>query len=477
MHHYTVQNGDSPHSIARRFGIHVRQLIAANPNKPVVNVSGQQTWSALYPGERLRIPHRHEFLSPQAQPSYAPPQAPWWQQQQQWQQPWQQQQQWQPPPPPPSWQQQQIPQQPYNPGRFRFGPRGVHGVGTVLAGHRYEEELRRLREGRRGYEYGGMPYGVADAGLGDAGSDAVQALLAAGDPCDPNNTALVCAVQAALGIGADGKWGAGTAKAAQAVFPGAPGACTPRPSWWAPAGQSNCGAAPPALAPSAAPMVMPPLIIPTASLPAGSVPADPSGPPPVVPPAAPSAAPAAPPSSAPPAVLAMASIDPCSAANVGAVCAAQAALGLQPDGKWGAATAHAASLAMPNAPPACTPRPGWWAPKGQSNCGGAAPTPHAHGGFAPPAPGGAPPAPGGAPPAYTPASVLPGGIVGPKGGAHTMAVAGVVGAVALAGIVALVATGNHQKIITRYRARRAPAPAPAPHRAPARRSPRRLKRR
>ena len=54
-----------------------------------------------------------------------------------------------------------------------------------------------------------------------------------------------------------------------------------------------------------------------------------------------------------------------------------------------------------------------------------------------------------------------------------MAVAGVVGAVALAGLVAVVATGAHEKVITRYRARRAPAPAPAPvhHRAPARRAP------
>ena len=461
MRHYIVQQGDSPHSIARRFGIHVRQLIAANPHKPVVTVSGQQTWSALYPGERLRIPHRREFTQyvappPSQVPWWQQPQVPWWQQQQVPQQGWQQP--WQPPPAQQPW------QRPYHPGHFRFGPR--YGVGAVLAGHRYEEELRRLREGRHGYEYGGNPYGVAEAGVGDAGSDAVQALLAAGNPCDPANVGAVCAAQVALGLQPDGKWGAGTAKAAQAAVPGAPGACTPRPSWWAPAGQSNCTG---------------PLQIPTITVP-GTVPTAPPAPTP-----ASTAPPGAPlPPAPPPPLLAMTTLDPCDPANVGAVCAAQAALGLQPDGKWGTGTAHAASLAMSNAPPACAPRPGWWAPKGQSNCGGAAPAPHAppappapHGGFMPPPPGSAPFGP---PPASAPvqqASVLPGGaITVPKGGGNTMLVAGLVGAAALVGIVAVVATGSHEKLITRYRTRRAPAPAPAPHRRaailhrkPARRKP------
>lgn len=61
MRHYTVQYGDSPHSIARQFGIHVRQLIAANQNKPVVVSAGQQTWGALVPGEVLRVPHPNEL--------------------------------------------------------------------------------------------------------------------------------------------------------------------------------------------------------------------------------------------------------------------------------------------------------------------------------------------------------------------------------------------------------------------------------
>jgi|HubBroStandDraft_1064217.scaffolds.fasta_scaffold42822_2 hypothetical protein len=407
MHHYTVQYGDTPRSIARRFGIHVRQLIAANPNKPVVNVSGDQTWSALSPGERLRVPYSHEFREFITAPAFASPvpyaqSVPSWQPQTHWR-----------PAPPVS----------YHPGRFRFEPHhGLRGVGDVLAGHRFEEALR-LREGRRGYEYGGNPYGVAETGVGDAASDAVQALLAAGDPCDPANAPFVCLAQTALGLQADGKWGAGTAKKAQAAYPGAPGPCSPRPAWWAPKGQSNCGASAP-----------------------------PSGPLP---------------SGAPPALLALASLDPCSPANVSTVCAVQVALGLQPDGKWGAGTAAKARAVMPNAPPACSPRPGWWAAKGQSNCGGAAPAPgsssHGGGGFIPPPPAGSAPS-------STQASMIPGGgsISTPHGGASTMAVAGVLGVIGL-GAIALVATGNHERIITRYKTRRAPAPAPAPvhHRAPA----------
>jgi len=338
----------------------------------------------------------------------------------------------------------------------------------------HEELLRRINWGRRGYEHGDYPYGVADAGLGDPVSDAVNALLSAGDPCDPSNASLVCAAQTALGIGADGKWGAGTAKAAQAVVPGAPGPCTPRPSWWAPAGQSNCG--------GGAPLIMPTITIP------GTPPAAPPAAPPATPPPdAPVAPPPAAAPSAPPALQALAGLDPCAAANVNLVCAAQSALGIQADGKWGAGTAKAAQAVFPGAPGPCTPRPGWWAPAGQSNCGGAPPSsglppvpppthggPHALPGVIPTAPGALPIAP---PESH--ASVVPGGIKAPKDGGSTLAIAGVLGVVALAAVVGVVATGGHpEQIITRYRTRRVPVPAPAPahrrapahHRAPARKS-------
>ena len=63
--------------------------------------------------------------------------------------------------------------------------------------------------------------------------------------------------------------------------------------------------------------------------------------------------------------------DPCTASNVTAVCAAQAALGVVVDGKWGANSATAAHRLTSSAPPACSPRPPWWAPTGQGNCPGA----------------------------------------------------------------------------------------------------------
>src|SRR5580692_4163404 len=112
MSHYTVQYGDSPATIASRFGIHLHQLIEANPRKPVVYVGGRRTWSTLQPGERLWIP----VASGTVYPPPPPPSQPW-QPTQQWQSPWQQQG-WQQPqaqstwqPPQPAWQQQAWQQQ------------------------------------------------------------------------------------------------------------------------------------------------------------------------------------------------------------------------------------------------------------------------------------------------------------------------------------------------------------------------------
>jgi len=78
-------------------------------------------------------------------------------------------------------------------------------------------------------------------GVGDAASDAAQALASAGDPCSQDNVELVCQFQATHGIQPDGKYGATTATALKAVVPTAPGPCQHQ-SWWAPRGQSSCGA-------------------------------------------------------------------------------------------------------------------------------------------------------------------------------------------------------------------------------------------
>ena len=159
---YQVRNGDSPAIIARRYGVAMSALIAANPRKPTTVVAGVRTWRSLAPGETVSVP---------------------------------------------------------------------------VAGF-----------------------------VGDAGTDAVHALIAAGDPCAQANAGWVCLAQKSLGIGADGKWGSGTATAAQKLVPSAPGGCNPRPAWWAPAGQVNCPAvlptlpalpAPPPPAPAPAPLTLP----------------------------------------------------------------------------------------------------------------------------------------------------------------------------------------------------------------------------
>ena len=67
------------------------------------------------------------------------------------------------------------------------------------------------------------------------------------------------------------------------------------------------------------------------------------------------------------AIAALASVDPCDQANVGLVWAAQQALGLTPDGKWGSGSASAASARGLPGPAGCSPRPGWWAAAGQKN--------------------------------------------------------------------------------------------------------------
>lgn len=88
----------------------------------------------------------------------------------------------------------------------------------------------------------------------------------------------------------------------------------------------------------------------------------------------PTPAPIVTPSNVPSAVLALIGINPCNSSSAADVCAAQRALGLTPDGKYGNDTAAAARRFLPEAPPACGTQ-SWWGAKGQSKCPGAAPSP------------------------------------------------------------------------------------------------------
>jgi hypothetical protein len=423
---YKTKAGDSPAKIARAYGLPMSRLIGANPQKPTTVVAGVKTWRSLSQNETINVPT---------------------------------------------------------------------GANGSLAG-----------------------------ALGDAISDMIGI-----NPCDQRNVNLVCAAQAVLGVTVDGKWGHGTATAAQALVPGAPGGCSPTPSWWGARGSNKCGSAPspssgggssaPSLAAAATAALAAissdpnycssvgrvgspvntavhnfklawnasnpsspvpigtgkyePVVASALSSALGGIPVPPGCgagtalPPSPTPIPSPTPAPApAPvptptpinvtpvpgPSGAPmpAAVAALASIDPCNQANAAFVCAAQAALGLTVDGKWGPGTANAVRAYLPGAPPGCSPAPLWWGARGTSKCGGSGAVPMPQPGpFQPPPPPPPPPqpiGPGGTTPSGGTVVPGPGGtttIVPEKKGLSTGAiVAGAIGAAALVGLIAVAATGK-----------------------------------
>ncbi len=99
--------------------------------------------------------------------------------------------------------------------------------------------------------------------------------------------------------------------------------------------------------------------------------------------------------------------------KVSGICAAQRALGVTVDGKYGATTASAAWRIDQNVPKACSPRPAWWAPAGKSNCGA---TPSAPSGGAAPSGGGTAPSGGGTAPSVPSAPSTPSAPSAPSGG-------------------------------------------------------------
>lgn len=261
-----------------------------------------------------------------------------------------------------------------------------------------------------------LPFGGVNGTLGDAASDAIHALISAGGPCRQENVGIVCAIQAALGLAQDGKYGNDTANAAKRIFSGAPSGCSPAPLWWGKKGENKCVGA-----------VMP-------TLPA--LPAMPG-----LPVSFPSPLPAVLPSPAPlaDALRTLGSgIDPCYSGNAAAICAAQAALGLTQDGKYGNDTAAALKRAIGSAPPPCSPAPAWWGKKGESKCGGAA---------AIPLPGG-----GSIPAAATPGTEV---VVAPSGGGDKKGlstgamIAGGVGIAAVVGLAALAMSGKRTSSVSR----------------------------
>jgi pyruvate/2-oxoglutarate dehydrogenase complex dihydrolipoamide acyltransferase (E2) component len=309
---YTIAYGDSPASVAKKFGISLSDLLAANPQKPTTITAGVRTFRELHIGEKLNVPTvglsgadaigvGFNFFKAALLPWGAPAEiaesliakslrhrkhvgAPTKGGHNSWER----------------WQ-QVHPGTPYSDyqnwwntyGQTGGTIAGAAGVGGAVSDFKAallpwgaisetEKALRRHPHRRTIQEWyrethPGQPLppyfsvgdiaayhravGVGDgtAGVGDAANDAVQA-LAMVDACDPANVGLVWAAQQALGLDPDGKWGNASMKAAQARgILHAPYGCSPRPSWWAPVGQKNY---PPGVSPMPTPVTVAPAPMP-----------------------------------------------------------------------------------------------------------------------------------------------------------------------------------------------------------------------
>jgi hypothetical protein len=459
---YSAQVGDSPAIIARRFGVALNALVNANPHKPTTIVAGQRTWQALLPGETLIVPVGGLVgaVTPAApgathsqikQGSTGPDVALW----------------------------QTI---------IGVTADGIFGPNTAAKTKAWQAAHGIGADGIVGPKTWGAALGGAFPAVpsvapampslpvpASAGAmpaiptvapamvpAAVQA-LATIDPCYSGNALMVCAAQAALHVTADGKYGNDTATALRKLVPSAPPGCSPRPTWWAPTGKSNCAAA-------------------AAGIPAAAAASVPSLPVDLPSPAVLPTVTAVPTVSIPTAVQGLMSIDPCDPANVDFVCQAQSALHVTADGKYGPASAAAARKLSPSAPGPCSPRPAWWTPTGKSNCRGAAgapplpaipslpspaaPTTSAGWQATPPT---LPPdavSPGVSPSSAPAGGAAPGGpaqpIVAPpeKKGLSTGAmVAGALGLAALVGVVAVAASGKKRGTRGAHGSRGARGPA------------------
>ena len=427
---YQILYNDSPAKIARKFGVSMRALIGANPTKATTVVAQTPTWSEVLVGETVNVPVGG--IVGQAVPAESKIAA-------------------------------------IESLIFVGGPciesnlavvcgvqaildvssDGKWGSGTSAEARKYVPNAPAGCSPRPGWWAprglsnctGDMPIPRYDLPPEERPAvtpavpslSKIQALLTF-DPCLEANVFAVCAAQnVLLGVTVDGKYGNDTATAARAIVPNAPPGCSPKPAWWAPPGVSNCVAAPPVPEPEVPKPELPPPVAPP--------------PPPVAPPPPPVAPPPTP-IAAPPAVQALLTFNPCLEPNVLAVCAAQRALGVTVDGKYGSGTATAARSLLPNAPAGCSPRPAWWAPPNVSNCVARPPLKR----LPPPPPVPVEPPPDEPPPAPPTDEIEP--ITPPeeKKGLSTGAIiAGGLGAAALVGITAIAITQKKKKPTTKRR--------------------------
>jgi hypothetical protein len=219
---YTIAYGDSPASVAKKFGISLSDLLAANPQKPTTITAGVRTFRELHIGEKLNVPTvglsgadaigvGFNFFKAALLPWGAP---------------------------------MEIAE-----SLIAKSLRHRKHVGApTKGGHNSWERWQQVHPGTPYSDYqnwwntygqtGGTIAGAA--GVGDVVSDTMNALSQV-DPCNQLYVGMVCSAQSVLGLNPDGKWGSGSYGAAKARGLSAPSPCSPRPSWWAPVGQSNCG--------------------------------------------------------------------------------------------------------------------------------------------------------------------------------------------------------------------------------------------
>lgn len=340
---YLVKSGDSPATIARRFGVSRQALINANPHKPRTIVAGQHTWQGIRSGETVRVPVGvgDGFLGvTPAAPGGSHPQIKRYA--------------GSPPDQVALWQ-----------TLIGIAPDGVFGAGT--------ETATKAWQGAHGLSADGIvgPASWAKAlGGGGGGGAAPAPTVTFAAPAASSSVGLAAtAAAAAAALTMDAGYCTSVAKSGTAVN-------TAVHNFKAAWNSANPGQKVPIGTGKYEPVVAAAL-----SSALGGIPVPPgcggAAAPAIAPqmPSIPSAIPTSLPTAAgvPTALQALASIDPCYSGNAAMVCAAQAALGLAPDGKYGPGTAAALRRFVPNAPGGCVGPPLWWGKTSDNKCGGAMP--------------------------------------------------------------------------------------------------------
>jgi hypothetical protein len=284
---YTVVRGDSPASIAKKFGVSLDQLLNANPQKATTVVKGVRTWTDLSINEGLNLPKAGVRLGYVTGVGDGTADVQWIQRALNKIGEYAQADV-DLPPPWPTVAEDGVMSDPTKISIEVY--RKVRGLGAGNLRNALAADIHAAAFGEEYGSYGAAWYpewlkaavkrgtriwfknqGSTDAqadalmakiesdgkwpwlnapkgtvngaGVGDYATDTVRA-VSGFDPCARENVRRVCAAQAAMGFRPDGKWGEDTYIAALGFNPQAPPPCQPRPAWWPPAGYGACAPTP-----------------------------------------------------------------------------------------------------------------------------------------------------------------------------------------------------------------------------------------